>query len=75
MLAGAALVDRKKRLARLPSRRQVGIVSEHTDADGVAIFLEKAGLLTKVLALPRGERRSSKRSGHDTFPACSRRKR
>jgi ATP-dependent DNA ligase len=38
-LRALPLGDRKKRLARLPGKRRIGIViSEHTDEDGATIF-------------------------------------
>jgi ATP-dependent DNA ligase len=46
--------DRKKRLARLVGRRRVGIVlSQHTDEDGAAIFLQARKLSLEGIVLKR----------------------
>jgi ATP-dependent DNA ligase len=52
------LGDRKKRLARLLGKRQIGIVlSQHTDEDGAAIFQQARkvgleGIVSKRLSAP-----------------------
>jgi bifunctional non-homologous end joining protein LigD len=57
-LRALPLGDRKKRLARLVGRRRVGIVvSQHTDEDGAAIFLQACklgleGIVSKRLSAP-----------------------
>ena len=57
-LRALPLGDRKKRLARLLARRQVGIVlSEHTADDGATIFQEACrmgleGIVSKKLSAP-----------------------
>ena len=55
-LPGLPLGDRKKRLARLLGKRRIGIVlSQHTDEDGAAIFLQACrmgleGIVSKRLS-------------------------
>src|SRR5580704_14203908 len=57
-LRSLPLADRKKRLARLLGRRRVGIIlSEHTDADGAAVFQQACklgleGIVSKRMSAP-----------------------
>jgi bifunctional non-homologous end joining protein LigD len=63
-LRALPLGDRKKRLARLVGKRRIGIViSEHTDEDGAAIFLQACklgleGIVSKRLSAPYRSGRS-----------------
>jgi bifunctional non-homologous end joining protein LigD len=64
-LRALALVDRKKRLARLLARRRVGIVlSEHTADDGATIFRQACrmgleGIVSKKVSAPYRSGRST----------------
>jgi bifunctional non-homologous end joining protein LigD len=58
------LGDRKRRLARLPGKRRIGIVlSQHTNEDGAAIFQQACklgleGIVSKRLSAPYRSGRS-----------------
>jgi hypothetical protein len=64
-LRGLPLIDRKKRLARLLGGRRLGIVlSDHTDQDGITIFLQACkmgleGIVSKRLSAPYRSGRST----------------